>query len=355
MILYVLRYYPTLSETFVYREIAELQRRGRSIAVAALGERADGALQDELPDVPVLRAPRLPLTPPPSADLWWLARRQRVVRALRAGWMARRARSLGVRRVHVHFAGEAAETGLVIARALGVPFSVTTHAVDLFRPRPSLPRVLREARPVLTVAEHHRRHLADRWGVEATVVRMGVDPLRFAPADPTPGARLRVVCVARYAPKKGVDALVRAVGADPHLELRLVCDAPHLGSPRVRVGALPPSRVPAALREAHVFALPCVVAPDGDRDGVPVALLEAMACGLPVITSAVAGIPEIVDDTVGWLLPPGDEAALREALRAARDPAERARRGRAARERILHRRLTVEAQVDALLAAWGEA
>src|SRR5690606_25561690 len=99
VILYVLRYYPTLTETFVYREITELARRGVGVVVAALGERADGALQDELPDVPVLRAPSLPLTPPRPADLWWLARRQRLVRALRAGWIARRARALGVTRV----------------------------------------------------------------------------------------------------------------------------------------------------------------------------------------------------------------------------------------------------------------
>ena len=72
-----------------------------------------------------------------------------------------------------------------------------------------------------------------------------------------------------------------------------------------------------ALAGAQVFALPCTVAPDGDRDGIPVSLIEAMAAGLPVITSPVAGIGELVDEEVGWLVPPGDERALRGALRDA--------------------------------------
>lgn len=355
MILYVLRYYPTLSETFVYREISELQRRGFEVAVAALGERSDGALQDELPRVPVWRPPRLPPTPPPLSDLRWLTAQQRFVRALRAGWIARRAKAHRVVRVHAHFAGEAAEVARVVARSMGVPFSVTTHAVDLFRPRPAIARVLADARPVFTIAEHHRRYLQQRWGVGSALVRMGVDTSRFSPAERSPAARLRVVSVARDVPKKGLDRLARVVSEDERLELRLVSDAPRLHGPRVRVGALPPSRIPEVLREADVFALPCRVASDGDRDGLPVALLEAMASGLPVITTAVAGIPELVDGTVGWLLPPDDERALRLALEEAIDPEQRAARGRAARARILERGLTVQAQVDALLAAWGEA
>jgi colanic acid/amylovoran biosynthesis glycosyltransferase len=95
------------------------------------------------------------------------------------------------------------------------------------------------------------------------------------------------------------------------------------------------------------------VAEDGDQDGIPVALLEAMSVGLPVITTAVAGIPEVVDDQVGWLIPADQPEALDEALRAARDPVERQRRGHAARERLKVQRRTVERQVDDLLAAWG--
>ena len=120
------------------------------------------------------------------------------------------------------------------------------------------------------------------------------------------------------------------------MHLTLVGDAPaSWSSDRITVKMLPPSQIPAALAEAQVFALPCRIADSGDRDGIPVAMMEAMAAGLPVVTTPVSGIPELVDDTVGWLVPTDDvptlrqtlerittqpESALRTALFAARKP-----------------------------------
>jgi glycosyltransferase involved in cell wall biosynthesis len=233
-----------------------------------------------------------------------------------------------------------------------VPFGVTVHAVDLFVPRPGLAEVLRAADPVITVAEHHARVLAT-YGVTATVVRCGVEPTAYRCADPGGNGPLRVVSVGRNVPKKGLDDLVAAVRAEPPIRLRVVADVPSQGD-RIEVGALPPGEVPAALAAAHLFALPCRIAPDGDRDGVPVAIIEAMAAGLPVLTTPIAGIPEVVDDEVGWMVPPDDPDALGKALRAiAADPAGRARRGEAARRRVIERGWTVEAQADGVLAAWG--
>ncbi|MEQ1571803.1 MAG: glycosyltransferase family 4 protein, partial [Myxococcota bacterium] len=250
--------------------------------------------------------------------------------------------------VHAHFVGEAAEFARVVASVAGVPWSVTAHAVDLFVPRPTVPELLRAARPAITVCEHHRAYVARTYGVEVAVVRCGV-PLEVPRADPgAPG--LRVVCVARDVPKKGLDALVDAVRAVPGATLRLVSDATRLAGPGVAVGPLRPSEVPAALAAATLFALPCRIAPNGDRDGIPVALLEAMAAGLPVMSTRVSGVPEVVDDAVGWLIPPDDPQALVAALTAALDPSERARRGEAARARVSG--WSIDAQVDGLLAAW---
>jgi glycosyltransferase involved in cell wall biosynthesis len=120
------------------------------------------------------------------------------------------------------------------------------------------------------------------------------------------------------------------------------------------LGSLSPEDVPAALALAHGFVLPCRVAPDGDRDGIPVSILEAMAAGLPVVATAVSGIPEAVDDEVGWLVPPADPGALAAAMQAAaRSPSERARRGAAALVRA-EAGGGVERQVDELLAAFGD-
>jgi colanic acid/amylovoran biosynthesis glycosyltransferase len=268
-------------------------------------------------------------------------------------WVADLGARRGWTRVHAHFAGEAAEWALAVATVLDLPMSVTVHAVDLFVPRPALTEVLRAARPAITVCDHHARWIAERHGVEAHVVRCGV---RTDVPCADPGGPLRVVSVARDVPKKGLDSLVRvARAAVPEAPLRLVSDAHRLGGPGVSVGPVAPDRVPEVLARATLFALPCRVAASGDRDGLPVALLEAMAAGLPVVSTVVAGVPEVVDDGVGWLVPPDDDLALAVALRAARDPAARVERGRAARARIVERGLTVTGQVDALLAAWGGA
>jgi colanic acid/amylovoran biosynthesis glycosyltransferase len=353
LILYVLRYWPTASETFVTGEVAEWVRRGRPVGVLALGARADGAWADPVPGVPTLRLPRGWA----SATAWarWPSRDRRLAGwqgqrvAARVAWCVAQLRDWGITRVHAHFAGEAAEVAWAVADALGVPWSVTTHAVDLFVPRPSLTAVLAGCPTVTTICRHHQRWLADR-GVAAAYVPCGVDDRFFATA-PDPDAPFRVICVARDVPKKGLDALVpacRRVG----VPLRLVADAPRWAGPGVAVGALPPRDIPAALAASSVFALACRQAPSGDRDGLPVAILEALAVGLPVIASAVAGVPEVVDEAVGQLVPPDDARALEDALAASREPDWRGSRMAAARQRVRGR--TRAAQVDALRAAWGE-
>jgi glycosyltransferase involved in cell wall biosynthesis len=348
-VLYVLRYYPTLTETFVYREMSALLERGVEVEAVAIGSREDGSLQDELPDVRVHRPPR---------GAWaWGKVHLRPKDAARAVWVGELARRIGVDRLHAHFAGEAAEWARVAASVAGVPYSVTVHAVDLYKPRPSFSEVVAGARPLLTVAETNREEIRRRTGASAALVRCGVEPDRYRRAVVDGPGPLRVVAVGRWVPKKGFDLLVDAVEAlDVPVSLRLVADAPAgVASARVKIGAAAPSEIAALLADADVFALPCRIAEDGDRDGIPVALMEAMAAGLPVITGAVNGIPELVDDAVGWLLPPGDAGALRQALlAAAAAPAERARRGAAAAARVVQRGFTVNAQVDGLLAAWGQ-
>ena len=343
-VLYVLRYYPTLTETFVDREAAGLLRRGVKVDAVAWGSRDDGALQDELPAWSVARPPRGFRTTALLPSLRHLADRRgreafvaipRAKDGLRALWLADHAR--GYDRVHAHFAGEAAEVARAAAAIAGKPFSVTVHAADLWKPRASLGDVLRDARPAIAVCEDGRREIAARTGVDATIVRVGVEP-NVPQATPDRAGPLSVIAVGRDVPKKGLDLLRRALDPSMRVEIH---------------SAIAPSRVGALLAGAHVFALPCRVAPDGDRDGVPVAILEAMAAGLPVIAGAAGGVPEVVDDTVGWLVPADDLGALQAALRdAERHPAERARRGRKGRQRILDG-LTLDHQLDSLLAAWS--
>ncbi|MCA9494474.1 MAG: glycosyltransferase family 4 protein [Myxococcales bacterium] len=351
---YVLRYHPTRSETFVDREIAELRRRGFQVDVVGLGARGDA------PDDPRT------LRPPRGLDARWASgggsgAGRRALRggvalgakgAWRAAWLATLAVRRGWERVVVHFAGEAAALARVAAEAVGIPCQVTTHAVDLFRPRPDLRALLAAASPLVTVCEHHRRWIAERYGLAAEVVRCGV-PLDVPAASPATARQ--VVCVARDVPKKGLDDLVAATRL-LGVPLRLISDAHRLGGPGVLVGPLAASEVPAVLARSAVFALPCRVVPDGDRDGLPVAVLEAMAAALPVVTTDVAGLPEAVDQDTGWVVPAGDPSAFAHALRdALASPEERAARGRRGRIRLEERGWTVAAQVDSLCTLWSGA
>lgn len=353
-VLYLLRYYPTLTETFVYREIAAVAARGIEVTVASLGERADGALQEDLPDVPVLRVPRRPLTgrfSTPSAGVRFLRAHQRPKDAARLPWLV--AHAAGFDRIHTHFAGEAAEFAHALYLDLGLPYSVTSHAADLFKPRPATARLLQAADAVLTVTEYNARLIEREFGVRARVVRSGIDPDEWPPR-PLPDGPLRAIAVARNVPKKGLDTLLDAWAAldAPLARLTLVSDVSGPVPDGVRVlGLRPRAEVQAELAAANLFVLPCRRAPDGDMDGLPLALIEALASGRPVITTPISGIPELVDESVGWLVPPDDPQALVEALRAA-DSAERARRGARGPARIRELGCTLDVQARSVIAAW---
>jgi len=280
-ILYLLRYYPTLTETFVYREIDELVARGHQVIVAALGRRADGALQVEPPSAPILAIPRHPLTgrlARQSPGQAWLHQVRGKRDADRLPWLLARVR--GIDRVHAHFAGGAAEWAHAIALDTGLPYSVTVHAVDLFRPRPSLDQVLAAAELVITIADHHRRLLADR-GVEARVVHCG-PKLESWQLGPSPEGALRAIAIGRNVPKKGLDLLIDAWQAldRPQASLELVSDLPDPGLPGIVVsGLLPPPIVRQRVAATNLVVLPCRRAPDGDMDGIPVSLMEGLAAG----------------------------------------------------------------------------
>lgn len=351
---YVVRYWPALTETFVRRELAGLVKRGWSPVVFAIGCREEPHPVADIPDVPVFYAPR-----GIEAFAWrWRERLDGELRADaevlatvrrrdwgRIAWLAKQLEGRCVEHVHVHFAGEAAAWTALACAVVNRPFSVTVHAVDLFKPHAALPVVLQRAKAVMTVCEHHAAWINETWGVVPRVHRMGV-------AWPPPVAkkqenRTDFVCVARPVAKKGIDVLIEAMRRLPDLSLRLVCDWPGEVPDNVVVGSLPPERVVGALRASEAFVLPCRVAPDGDRDGIPVAMMEAMACGLPVVTCAVAGIPELVDDQVGWWVPSDDPLALAHTLvRVRSNTAERLRKGRAAHCRIVGDGWTVARQVD---------
>ena len=218
----------------------------------------------------------------------------------------------------------------------GIPFSFTAHAVDLYKDnvsRDDLARKAAAARFVVTVSRYNLEFLESLApGVRDKLVlaRCGIDLDRFAPR-PLPPQPSRMLCVARLIAKKGVGTLIEACRLLRDRGVALECEIVGEGPLRRKLEAqvreaglgdlvrLTGPATQLAVREryaaAHLFVLPCIIAPDGDRDGLPIAILEALACGLPVISTPVAGIPEVLRDGANALLvPPGDPPALADAV-----------------------------------------
>ncbi|MSQ01059.1 MAG: glycosyltransferase [Myxococcales bacterium] len=332
MILYVARYHPALTETFVRDEVRALHRAGVPVELAAFDPR------DTVPVEPI-GAP-VHMQPHRWGWVWalprliieWARRPARV--SPRVLWLASIIRRS--RRVHVHFAGEAAEWTRMACQRAGTAYSVTVHAVDLYKPRPALASVLRDAVVVVAMTEWNQRLLAERWGVTARLVRFGLDLEGTALAEPTTNST--IVSVGRNVPKKGLDLVVGLAHAlGPDAQVQIISDLDP--SPPAQVLPLcDHAEVRRVIASAGLFVLPCRRAPDGDMDGLPVVLVEAMAAGVPVVTTSISGIPELVDAEVGWVVPPDDPQALLAAVREAlANPQERGRRGAVGRRRVAER------------------
>lgn len=331
-ILYVLSQYPKLTETFVLEEIDRMHALGHEIHVCSFRPRSpdEVAPLEQLPFwiAPTRVAPRsvpmawrtlvagpptvgcAPIRRAPIAERW----RERLAFAL-GTWVGEVARSIRADYLHAHFASGAASAAWAAAHTAGLPFGFTAHAQDIFlKVNPWLTeKALAAALPV-TISEFHRRFLLERLGSRAggrlEVIRCGVDLRVFAPSGDPPTHD--VTAVGRLVEKKGFDVLIRALAQlpEPRPSCRIIGEGPEraalerlvreLGlAASVRfLGALAHPTVRAEMDRGRLFVLPCRIAADGDRDGVPVVLMEALALGKPVISSRVAGIPELVVD--GW-------------------------------------------------------
>jgi len=371
--------FPRLSETFVLHELLDLERRGLRLHVVAL-RRPEEVVQHEA--LRNLRAPveyfgdgtpwsqRLAVRTAHAALLLrrgtsYLDGLADVVRAPDfsraalggAAVLAHRLLRLGSPPLYVHFAHKPGTYGRFAARLAGVPYALSAHAKDVWLTGPEELRAkAREAATVLTCTEEVRAHIRELADGATQVHRIyhGVEVPGSAPmvdGNATPV----ILAVARLVEKKGLETLVRAAallrlqGAD--FRVRIAGEGPEwarlqrlvheLGvADRVAfLGPLMEVEVRAEYRRAAVFALPCRVLENGDRDGLPNAVVEAMAHGLPVASTTLAGVREaVVDGECGLLVPPGDELGLAGALqRLLSDGALRSRLGAQARRRVASR------------------
>lgn len=363
--------FPELSETFIVQEALSLQRLGWSVHIEAI-ERArtpnDAAAEALRAHYLVeddrrarLRALAWLAVRHPLGCVRDLARRrrwrrdERVLPLRRIAPVARRVEAAGCVHVHAHFAAEAALTAMRVRGLLGLPYSVTAHAYDIYLEPRNLREKLERAAFATSGCDYTVRDLrAIAAGPAAQRIHeviMGIDP-GLRRGTPHPDGQ-HVVSVGRLVEKKGFADLIEAaallrdngvlervtiVGDGPlRSELEAAIVAHGVGDVVALAGARQPAEVLRLVEAADVFCLPCVVARDGDRDSMPVVVKEALALEVPVVVTDEVGLPELVRPGWGELVPPHDPPALAGALRRMleRSADERAAMGRAGREFVL--------------------
>jgi glycosyltransferase involved in cell wall biosynthesis len=376
---YMMSRFPKLTETFVLDEILELERRGVEVEVFPLWREKAEVIHPEAR--PVVERARFTKTLDARilvdvarcfashpwrfvstlATLIWANRASPrfLLGALaifpKSCHFAVRMRSLGVRHLHAHFASHPAAAAFIVGRFSGIPYSFTAHGSDLHREQSMLREKVAESKFVVAISEYNRRFILDHVGEALAdrieVVHCGVDPAAYPERVPESGP-LRIVCTGTLHPVKGqrylIDACAQLTSEDIDWRCELIGDgedrkdleaqAQRLGiADRVVFhGHCRREQVREILSRADVVAAPSVPTRDGRREGIPVALMEAAACGLPLVASRLSGIPElVVEGETGLLAEPGDVEGLAAALaQLAREPETRARLGAGARKRI---------------------
>jgi glycosyltransferase involved in cell wall biosynthesis len=267
-----------------------------------------------------------------------------------------------IRHLHGHFCHASTTVTMMASRLAGVSYSFTAHAKDMylakFNPGDLLQQKAKGAEFVVTCTEQNRAHMQRLCPDVTSLHRIyhGIDTAVFTPRAPrpTPNGHLpRILAVGRFVETKGFPYLVRAcrllreqgyafrcdiigrTDKDSELVRQLIAEG-RLEANVFVTDALTHDEIKRLYEESAILCAPCIVARDGDRDGIPNVLVEAMAMGLPVVSTPVSAIPELVQDgTNGLLVPQRDVEALAAALaRLIDDPALRARLGDAGRETV---------------------
>ena len=272
------------------------------------------------------------LNPEIVAALEKWGRRTDFLRLYQAVYVGVRLREMGVRHVHAHFAGMAARTAFWINEFFRISFSFTAHANDIFAPRNfeiGLDKLVEAARAIVTETDYAAQFLRERFGNRTDRVHRiynGLDLGGFYRAHFSSTPPL-IVAVGRLIPKKGFSDLIRAcsllaergksfqceiIGEGPlEDELRTRIERLGLQDRVVLSGAKPQSQIRRRLSAANVFVLASVIDADGGMDNLPTVIMEAMATGLPVVSTDVAGIPEmVIQNETGFLVQQGDSVAL---------------------------------------------
>lgn len=379
---YIVSRFPKISETFILNEMLGLRRRRVRIRLFPLIRENEPCRHPDveamLPHTRYLRLFSTALVadhlrflmgkPGSYLGTWWVVFRgyarspSRLPFALavmlKAVHMAGLMHRQGTDRIHAHWATYPALCALIIKRLTGIPYSFTTHAHDIFVDRTMLRQKMEQARFVTTISDFNRRFLIEKLGdcaaEKVRVVRLGVDLERFSATSTTrqPPPPFRIVCVATLKDYKGHPYLLEACRLLKDRGIPLQCQCIGDGDARESIeqriadlaleqqvqllGLLPSEAVRRYLADAHCMVLPSIITARGKMEGIPVAIMEAMAMQVPVVATAISGIPEIITSGVnGILVEPENASAMADAiLRIHQNPALARSMGAAARRTV---------------------
>lgn len=348
---YLFERFPSFTQTFCAREIQQWERLGFVFPVYSI----HSVDAEEVRHFPADLYDRTITVPPldKASRKWWTpyyyearkVRRQLSARwgakggrqrAAEAAWLGPKLRAAGIRHVHVHFAGLAARTAFWLSQCYGISYSFTAHANDFFVRGEGqfLEDLFAGARFVVTVSDFSADQLRARFPREAGRIHRvynGIDCASFAPPPgSTPAQPPRILSVGRYIEKKGYPDLIRAcdeirdldflceiIGSGPMDDelRRLVADLDLTSKVHI-TGPKSEQEIRTALGSARAFALACCTEKDGGMDNLPTVIMEAMSAALPVVSTSLAGVPEMIrDGETGHLVPEHDIAGIARALR----------------------------------------
>ena len=395
---YIVSTWPRLSQTFVLTEVLALERRGVPLRIFSIKEPGNEPIHGDLQQVKAkatylslannrMRVVRGNFATALRHPLRYLGTLLRALLLnprwsflqsfLQAGYVADLLSSEAITHLHAHFATAPASVAMFTHHLTGIPYTFTAHAKDIYYD--TKPKLLqakaRHARAVVTISEYNRGHLSRLLHTfesqKVHCVYNGMD-LRIYSNGSNGNSGVEklsvpsIVTVARLIEKKGIGDLIRACHIlrerGRSFRLEVIGKGPLRAALKTQVhlldlqdtvrfrGALAQEAVREAYRQAAIFALPCVISEDGDRDGIPTVLLEAMACGLPVVSTGVSGIPELVESgRDGILVDPRNPEMLADALeRLLSDEDLRKRLGVAASAKVTSK-FSVERSVTELL------
>jgi len=320
---YILDQFPVLSETFVMDEILQLKIMGMDIPIFIIHKEAANA--DSF--VRIVKSNLNFLFRAPLKYIHFIFKYAFKIgkkEFLQIIYLCDAINRRKINRLHAHFAALPATAANIISQLLKIPFSFTAHAHDIFVKNDFLEDNIKNAEFFVAVSEYNKKYLLEKFsGIPADkikVIHCGVDTERFKPQSVAKTGTITILSGGRLVEKKGFTYLINACRLLSEKGIKFRCDIFGDGPLKEKLlnkinesgmegiinllGAVDRDKLLQLLNGSDLFVLPSIIAKDGDRDGIPVVLMEAMACGKPVISTNISGIPELVVSMENGILVP---------------------------------------------------